>query len=100
MHDAPTSIKVKKAESVLEITWGDDPSARISVRDLRCSCPCAACIDERTGRKTLDDATVPADVGVTDMQLVGSYAVHFVFTDGHETGIYSWDHLYHLTSTR
>ena len=100
MRDTPTSIKVKKAESVLEITWGDGPPARISMRDLRCSCPCAACIDEHSGRKTLDDGTVPTDVGVTDMQLVGSYAAHFVFTDGHETGIYSWDYLYHLTLPR
>jgi DUF971 family protein len=37
---------------------------------------------------------VPGDIGIKDMQLVGNYAVKFVFSDGHDTGIYSWDRLY------
>ena len=98
MHDAPTAIKVKKAEAVLEATWGDGPPARILLRDLRCGCPCAACIDEHTGQKTLDDATVPDDISITDMQLVGRYAVKFVFADGHDTGIFTWDRLHQMAN--
>ena len=94
MRDAPTAIKVRQTEGILEVTWGNAAPARILLYALRCACQCAACVDEHTGAKTLDDATVPADVSVTDMQLVGNYAVRFTFTDGHDTGIYSWDHLY------
>ena len=98
MRDAPTAIKVRKTEGMLEVTWGDATPARIPLHALRCACRCAVCVDEHTGVKTLDDATVPADVGVIDMQLVGNYAVRFTFTDGHDTGIYSWDHLYGMAN--
>ncbi len=38
----------------------------------------------------------PYDIAITDMQLVGNYALKFVFSDGHDTGIYSWDRLYEM----
>ena len=47
-----------------------------------------------TGIRTLDVNAVPEDITITDMQLVGNYAVRFVFSDGHNTGIYTWDRLY------
>jgi len=91
MRQAPTDIKLKRSEGVLEVTWPDTPTSRLPTRDLRCACPCAGCVDEHTGVRTLDVASIPADVNVTDMQLVGSYAVQFVFSDGHDTGIFTWD---------
>ena len=96
MRDAPTDIKLKQAEGVLEITWSDESPHCHRVRELRCACACAGCIDEMTGVRTLDVDAVPEDIGVTDMALVGNYAVKFSFTDGHDTGIYSWDRLYRM----
>lgn len=78
----------------LEVTWGEQGTARYPVRRLRCECGCAQCVDERTGTRTLDVNSVPGDIGITDVQLVGNYAVKFAFSDGHDTGIYSWDRLY------
>jgi len=100
MRDAPTDITLKQAEGILEITWGDEALHRHSVRELRCECPCAGCVDERTGVRTLDVEAVPDNIGITNMQLVGRYAVKLAFSDGHDTGIYSWDRLYRMQSVR
>ena len=59
---------------------------------------CAGCVDEMTGVRTLDVNAVTDDIAITDMQLVGNYALKFVFSDGHDTGIYSWDRLYEMQS--
>jgi len=46
-----------------------------------------------TGERILDPADVPDDLTITDMSLVGNYAIQFVFSDGHDTGIYTWEAL-------
>ena len=57
-------------------------------RELRVRCVCAVCRSEITGERLLDDATVPADIRVTHMELCGNYGVGIHFSDGHTTGIY------------
>ena len=94
MRDAPTDIKLKRAKGILEVTWRDETPRRHPVRQLRCECGCAGCIDERSGVRTLDVDAVPDDIQIASMALVGNYAVKFSFSDGHDTGIYSWDRLY------
>ncbi len=96
MRDAPKDIRLKRAEGLLEVTWSDEESQRFRVRQLRCACACAGCVDEMTGIRTLDVNAVPDDISITNMQLVGNYAVKFVFSDGHDTGIYAWDRLYEM----
>ena len=98
MRDAPTDIKLKRAEGVLEITWGDAGLRRHDAKQLRCECRCAGCIDERTGVRTLDVNAVPGDIGMTHIALVGNYALKLTFTDGHDTGIYTWDRLDQMKS--
>ena len=98
MRDAPTDIKLKRAEGIVEISWSNETPRRHHARMLRCECRCAACIDERTGVRTLDVDSVPDDIGITQIKLVGNYAIKFTFSDGHDTGIYSWDRLYGMAS--
>ena len=100
MRNAPTKIELKRAEGILEIAWGNEALRRYGVRQLRCECACAGCVDEVTGVRTLEINAVPEDIAITDMQLVGNYAVKFVFSDGHATGIYSWDRLYGMQSVQ
>jgi ATP-binding protein involved in chromosome partitioning len=57
-------------------------------RELRIKCTCANCQSEATGERILDPNSVPADITVTDMHLVGNYGVGIHFSDGHTTGIY------------
>ncbi len=71
----------------------DGDVTRYPVRYLRTTCKCAVCVDERTGKRILDVRAIPDDIQITDMSLAGNYAVKFTFSDGHDTGIYSWKHL-------
>ena len=59
-----------------------------TTRDLRIMCTCANCQSEATGERLLDPSTVPEDITVTDMHLVGNYGVGIHFSDGHTTGIF------------
>jgi len=93
MHAAPQDIKLKRTERILEITWTPGHLTRIPIRELRLSCQCAGCVDEFTRVRTLNPDAVPLDTTIAAMHLVGNYAVKFTFSDGHDTGIYSWDHL-------
>ena len=94
MREAPRDIKLKRAEGILEISWSEETPRRYGVRQLRCECACAHCVDERTGVRTLAVDAVPDNIDIEQMELVGNYALKFSFSDGHNTGIYTWDRLY------
>lgn len=99
MQDAvPTDIR-QSGPDELAITWSDGKQSRYSVRDLRLACPCANCLDEATGKRRLDPARVPADVRPLNVASVGNYAIRIRWSDGHDTGIYSFDFLRRLAET-
>jgi ATP-binding protein involved in chromosome partitioning len=77
----------------LAIAWSDGREARYDVRELRLQCPCATCRDEMTGERILDPARVPEDVRPVHLQSVGNYGLKIRWSDGHDTGIYSYDRL-------
>jgi DUF971 family protein len=94
---APGAIRLLRAENRLEIVWATGgPASRYRIWTLRTACPCASCIDEFTGEPLLDPATVPADVGIVQLRAVGNYAIAAEFSDGHSTGLFTWDRLYAL----
>ena len=62
-------------------------------RLLRLACPCAACVDEMSGRPLLDAGSVPADVRPVSLALVGAYGLRVQWSDGHGTGIYTFERL-------
>lgn len=96
----PKGLKLRKDENVLEIVWSDDTQIRHAAWDLRCDCRCAGCVDEITGERILDFRTVPADIGFEGANLVGNYAMKLAFTDGHDTGLFTWEHLRQLGERR
>lgn len=77
----------------LRITWEDGHESLYTYRYLRQNCPCAMCRDEFSGEPLLDPATVPEATKSSRVELVGNYAVSFSFSDGHGTGIYSFENL-------
>ena len=77
----------------LRIVWGDGEFAEYAPRDLRVRCPCAGCVDEMTGRRILVPEMVPEDVYPTAIHYVGRYALQFMWSDGHSTGIYPYEFL-------
>jgi DUF971 family protein len=93
MVQPPEDIKARRADRLIEIRWSADDTRTYPARALRCVCSCAECVDENTGVRTLDPNTVPQDITVESMQLVGNYALKIFWTDGHSTGIYTWEFL-------
>jgi DUF971 family protein len=78
----------------IQIQWeGSGHLATYEARTLRLACQCAACVEEMTGRPVLEPASVPEGVRALEVRLVGAYAVHFRWSDGHDSGIYPWERL-------
>ncbi len=77
----------------IRIQWKDGYERLFPVRELRLECPCAGCLDEMTGKRRFDPATIPPDVHPLHISLVGNYAINIRWSDGHQTGIYSFTKL-------
>ena len=84
----------------LRIEWGDGAASELEPRALRLLCPCAGCVDEMTGMRTLREETVDQAVYPTAIHYVGRYALQFVWSDGHSTGIYTFEYLRELGERR
>jgi ATP-binding protein involved in chromosome partitioning len=82
----------------LSVLWQDGRHDDIDVRDLRLACHCALCVDEITGRPLLDPQTVRHDVGPQLIGSIGNYAIGVNWSDGHNSGIYSFSTLRELGS--
>jgi DUF971 family protein len=74
----------------LRIEWADGRTCRYGAAALRRVCPCAQCVNEYTGERMLDPASVREELTVETLDLVGRYALTFRWSDGHRTGIYSF----------
>ncbi len=90
MVRSPKDVRAVTEQRFLEITWEEGHIRRYPYRTLRGKCPCAACVDEWTGVRTLDIASIADDIIIDDMQLVGNYALRIDWSDGHSTGLYTW----------
>ena len=77
----------------LKIIWNNDEEQIYSFRNLRFSCQCALCKHEITGEKLIKIESIPEDINLSKVDPVGNYAIHLVWSDGHSTGIYSYDYL-------
>ena len=93
---APTALTVHQQSRVLEVDFDDGAHFRIPFELMRICSPSAEVQGHGPGQEVLQ--TGKRDVVVTDITAVGHYAVQPRFSDGHDTGIYSWDLLYRLGS--
>jgi DUF971 family protein len=100
----PKKVRVKKTEGTgMEIEWKDGHESAWTFRWLRNACPCATCHEEREKTGRLPGEEKPgeqtllkmykAPVTPIDVTPVGKYALKFKWSDGHESGIYSWQYL-------
>ena len=80
----------------LRITWADGRECGYTAAGLRRACPCAQCVNEWTGERVLKAEAVSEEVEIGDIDLVGRYALNFRFSDGHDSGIYSFRYLREL----
>ena len=97
MSRAPVRIG-RREPGKLTFEWADGSTSEASAARLRRGCPCAHCIDEHTGAKILDPATIPEELEQKAVGLVGNYALSITFGDGHRTGIFTWDALRRLSA--
>ena len=88
----PVALKKKGGER-LTVTWADGHESVYGARYLRGRCPCAQCVSEMTGKRLVFEEHVNPDVAIAAARTVGQYALHFDWSDGHTTGIYSFDYL-------
>ena len=91
----PREIK-QDGDAALRITWADDTVCRYTAPELRRACPCAQCVNEWTGQRMLKPETISNELTIADLSLVGRYALNFRWSDGHDTGIYSFTYLREL----
>ncbi|PIQ85184.1 MAG: hypothetical protein COV74_09500 [Candidatus Omnitrophica bacterium CG11_big_fil_rev_8_21_14_0_20_45_26] len=90
-------IEIKQlGEQELGIQWSDGHLSLFQVRDLRLKCRCAVCVDEWSGEKIMKEKEVPQDVKPVSIETVGRYGLRVVWSDGHQTGIYTYDYLRQL----
>src|SRR5919106_349049 len=94
----PTEIKLHQTSQVLEITFADGKSFRLPSEFLRVYSPSAEVRGHGPGQEVLQAGK--KDVQILSLEPSGSYAVQPTFSDGHNTGIYSWDYLYWLGQNR
>ncbi len=88
----PTEIKLHQKSREMEISFNDGSNFRLSYEFLRVYSPSAEVRGHGPGQETLQ--TGKRNVEIKELRPVGNYAVQPVFSDGHDTGIYSWDLLY------
>jgi len=94
----PTEINVHAKSRVLEISFDDGKVFRLPFEFLRVFSPSAEVKGHGPGQETLQVGK--RDVTITRLEPVGYYAVQPVFSDGHASGIYSWNYLYELGATQ
>ena len=90
----PTEIKVQQKSKVMEVSFDNGRSFSFSFEFLRVCSPSAEVRGHGPGQETLQIGK--RDVDITRVEPVGAYAIKPVFSDGHDSGIYSWDMLYNL----
>jgi DUF971 family protein len=89
----PTSIKVDLDASRLVIGWKDGHESRYTGAYLRWTCPCAACRGHGPGQVPPPAWEAVRGVRILNAAAVGSYAIRFDFSDAHDSGIFSFEHL-------
>ncbi len=87
---------MQQGDAGLRITWADERVCHYAAAVLRRACPCAQCVNEWTGQRVLAPETISEELTIRDLNLVGRYALNFQWSDGHETGIYSFKYLREL----
>lgn len=90
----PTDIRLHQASRKLEVTFSDGAHFELPCEFLRVYSPSAEVRGHGPGQEVLQ--TGKEDVNIVGIEPVGMYAVKLTFSDGHDTGLYSWDYLYDI----
>jgi ATP-binding protein involved in chromosome partitioning len=90
----PIPYAINRRDDGILVEWDEHGhQGFFPARLLRLACPCAACVEEMSGRPLLDPGTVAADIRPSALELVGAYGLRVQWSDGHSTGIYTFEQL-------
>jgi DUF971 family protein len=89
----PIPHAIERRPDGILIEWTAEHRALYPARELRLACPCAGCVDEMSGRAILTPTSIPAEVRPLSLTLVGAYGLRVQWSDGHGTGIYTFQRL-------
>jgi DUF971 family protein len=93
----PLEIKLHQASKLLEIKFSNLTECMLSCEFLRVYSPSAEVKGHGPGQEILQ--THKENVTIENIEPIGQYAIKLTFSDGHDTGIYTWDYLYELAAT-
>lgn len=93
----PLEIKLHQSSKLLEIKFNNLTECMLSCEFLRVYSPSAEVRGHGPGQETLQ--IHKENVGIENIEPIGQYAIKLTFSDGHNTGIFSWDYLYELAAT-
>ena len=80
----------------LFIEWNTGEKFSLAYAEMRYQCPCAGCVDEHTGQRTIARSSISPEIRTKHAQQVGRYAIQFTWSDGHDTGMFHFDRLWEL----
>lgn len=92
----PVDILLHQASRLLEIRFSNHTECKLSAEFLRVYSPSAEVRGHGHGQEVLQ--TGKEEVNITGIEPIGNYAIKLIFSDGHDTGLYSWDYLYELAT--
>ena len=92
-HSVPTEIKLSKNKRTLEIKFDNGKSFVLRAELLRIESPSAE-VQGHGGPKVI--VKNKSDIEINDIELIGNYAIRIIFSDKHNSGLYTWDYLSHL----
>lgn len=98
----PIRIEVQKQAKAMRVEWKNNEVHRIRLSDLRNSCPCATCAEQREqsrshgGLHMISNAEMAVTDEILQVRPVGRYAIKVAWADGHDTGIYTYTLLHEL----
>ena len=93
MSSTTPKVITRSDPTRVEIEWTDGHRTIYRPSQLRGLCPCAVCVNEVSGVRVHDPASVPEDLTQSDARMVGHYALTMTFSDGHHTGIFTFPFL-------
>ena len=90
----PIPHAINRQDDGIRIEWDQNGhEGFFPARELRLACPCAACVEELSGRPLLDPGSIPIGILSVTIALVGAYGIKINWSDGHSTGIYTFERL-------
>jgi DUF971 family protein len=89
----PSQVDLCNEGRSIAIRWRDGLQTEHQSFELRAQCPCASCVHEFSGEQLLQIEDVDPNVAAASCHTVGRYALQFYWSDGHSTGIYTYERL-------